>query len=137
MPYRIDAAGKRRLGNDPPIPDGPEQIIFADHPITVPDQIDEQIEDLRPNINQLCAAPQLAAIHVYRISTELEWHSGLAPGVAPGPPGRRKIKAISGVNEVRVKALWAGPGIVGDDPPNGCHNDRRHAFGTPIGYLTG
>src|SRR5262249_23110297 len=77
MPGRIDAAGERRLGNDSPFPDGVEQIIFADHSITVVDQVDEQIEDLRPDIDQLCAAPQLAAIHVYRISTELEWHSGL------------------------------------------------------------
>ena len=73
------------------------------------DQVDEQIEDLRSDIDQLGAAPQLAAIHVYRIFTELKWHSGLRRRrLVPGRPRRRKSKAISGVNQVRVKALSAG-----------------------------
>src|SRR5216683_4869379 len=98
----------RRFGNDPPFPDGVEHIVLADHPITVADQVDEQIEDLRPDVNQLGAAPQLAAIHVERISTELKWHSGPPPRAwRRGPPRRRKIKAISRVNKARVKALPA------------------------------
>jgi hypothetical protein len=86
MPSRIDAAGERRLGNDSPFPDGVEQIILADYPVTVANQVDEQIEDLRSDIDQLCAAPQLAAIHVDRISTELEWHSGLRLRRGAGDP---------------------------------------------------
>ena len=86
MPDRIDAAGERRLGNDSPFPDGVEQIILADHAITVVDQVDEQIEDLRPDIDQLGAAPQLAAIHVYRIFTELKWHSGFRLRRGGGDP---------------------------------------------------
>src|SRR5262245_10811654 len=86
MPDRIDAAGVRGLGNDSPVPDSVEQILLADHPITVADQVDEQIEDLRPDIDQLGAAPQLAAIHVDRISTELEWHSGLRLRRGAGDP---------------------------------------------------
>jgi hypothetical protein len=46
------------------------------------DQVDEQIEDLRPNIDQLCAAPQLPAT-----STEYppNWNgtAASASGVAP------------------------------------------------------
>ena len=91
MPDRIDAAGERRLGNNSPFPDGVEQIILADHPITVVDQVDEQIEDLRSDIDQLGAAPQLAAIHVDRIFTELKWHSGLRlRRWRRGRPRRRK-----------------------------------------------
>ena len=97
------------LGNDSPFPDGVEQIILADHPCTVVDQVDEQIEDLRSDIDQLGAAPQLAAILIYRIFTELKWHSGLLlRRWRRGRPRRRKSRAISGVNQVRVKALRTG-----------------------------
>jgi hypothetical protein len=94
MPDRIDAAGERRLGHDSPFPDGVEQIILADHSITVVDQIDEQIEDLRPHIDQLGAASQLAAIHVYRISTELKSQSSLRLRRGAGDPrvvGKSKL----------------------------------------------
>lgn len=64
---------------------------LRDHPITVVDQVDEQIEDLRSDIDQLGAAPQLAAIHVDRIFTELKWHSGLLlRRWRRGRPRRRK-----------------------------------------------
>jgi hypothetical protein len=110
MPDCIDAAGERRLGNDSPFPDGVEQIIFADHPITVVDQVDEQIEDLRSDIDQLVAAPQLAAIHVYRIFTELKWHSGPPPpAVAPGTPASpEKLGYFRGkLSPCQSLARWA------------------------------
>src|SRR5262249_24988758 len=82
------------------------------------------------------------------ISPCRKWTLGDALGVAPGigygdgttlrdasppawlrdPRGRRKIKAISGVNQVRVKALWAGLRHLLDR----CHNDRRQAFGNGL-----
>jgi hypothetical protein len=61
------------------------------------DQVDEQIEDLRSDIDQLGAAPQLAAIHVYRIFTELKWHSGLRRRRwCRGRPRRRKSRLFQG-----------------------------------------
>jgi hypothetical protein len=100
--YVAAGSGACRVGsraglNDSPFPHGVEQIILADHSITVLDQVDEQIEDLRSDIDQLGAAPQLAAIHVYRIFTELKWHSGLRRRRwCRGRPRRRKSRLFQG-----------------------------------------
>ncbi len=46
---RIDMTGQRRLGNDPSVPYRIEQIVLADDVLAVLDQMDEQVEDLRPD----------------------------------------------------------------------------------------
>jgi hypothetical protein len=43
----VDAACERRFGHDAASPDGGEYVVFADDAMTVLDQINQQIEDLR------------------------------------------------------------------------------------------
>jgi hypothetical protein len=46
-PRRINAAVERRLRNDPFLPDRGEQVVLADHPLAVADQVGKKIEYLR------------------------------------------------------------------------------------------
>ena len=48
----------------PPIPDGGDQVVLADNPVAVLDQIFEEIEDLRGNGDLLRPATQLAPVRV-------------------------------------------------------------------------
>jgi hypothetical protein len=44
---RVDAVEQSRVRNDPPMPDRSQQLILADHAVTVANQMNEEIEDLR------------------------------------------------------------------------------------------
>ena len=43
---RVDPIEQRGLRDDAPAPDRGQQIILADHAVAVPDQVNEEIEDL-------------------------------------------------------------------------------------------
>ena len=45
-PGAIDAAGERRLGDDPAIPDRLDQLILADDPLVIAHQMNDEIEHL-------------------------------------------------------------------------------------------
>ena len=49
----IDAAGERGLGDDPAIPDRLDQFILADNALAVAHQVNDEIEDLRLDVNGL------------------------------------------------------------------------------------
>jgi hypothetical protein len=53
------------------MPDVLDQIVFADHPFPIPDQIMQKIENLRLNINQLGPAPQFLALNIEGVVREL------------------------------------------------------------------
>src|SRR5262249_34159794 len=63
---RIDAGRQCRFRDDPPIPDCGNQIVLADNPLAVLDQVFEEIEDLRRDDNRLRSPTQLAAVRVER-----------------------------------------------------------------------
>jgi len=48
---RVDAACQRRVRYDPSAPDGRNEIVLADDPIAILHQVDQQIEDLRLNLD--------------------------------------------------------------------------------------
>jgi hypothetical protein len=46
------------------VPDRSQQIVLADHTVTVPDQVNKEIEDLGLHGHQVSTPAQLAAIQV-------------------------------------------------------------------------
>ena len=52
------------------MPDRRQEVILADHAITVPDQVNEKIEDLRLDRHKVGSPPELAAIRVERTLLE-------------------------------------------------------------------
>ena len=46
------------------MPDRRQEIVLTDHTITVPDQVNKEVEDLGLNSHKVRFPPQLAAIRV-------------------------------------------------------------------------
>ena len=63
-PGAIDAAGEGGLGDDPAIPDRLDQFILADNPVTVAHQVNDEIEDLRLDVNGQAKPAQLLLAEV-------------------------------------------------------------------------
>ena len=53
-----DAAAERRLGHDPALPDGIDQLLPAHRPLAVANEVDEHVKYLRLDVNYLAGAPQ-------------------------------------------------------------------------------
>ena len=79
--HRRDAAGQSRFRDDAPAPDRSEEIVLADHPVPIFDQIDKKIKDLWLDLNEIGSAPQFAAADIERISAEFEPHEPAPPEV--------------------------------------------------------
>jgi hypothetical protein len=60
----IDTGTQCGFRNDPTVPDCSDQIVSADNPIAVLDQVLKEIEDLRSHGNQIGPATQFAAVGV-------------------------------------------------------------------------
>jgi len=63
---RIDPRAQGRFGDDPPVPDGSEQIVLADDALAAADQVFEEIEDLGLQRDQPRSPPQLAPRRIQR-----------------------------------------------------------------------
>ena len=63
-PGAIDAAGERRLGDDPAVPDRLDQLILADNPVVVAHQMNDEIEYLGLNMNRFPKPAQLLLAEV-------------------------------------------------------------------------
>src|SRR5262245_55057327 len=63
-PRRLDAGAERRIRDDPPLPNGGDQLVLAHHPVAMLDEVNQQVEDLRLDPNGVASAKQLAARHV-------------------------------------------------------------------------
>jgi hypothetical protein len=83
----IDMAGHRRFRDDPPAPHRMQQAILADNALAVLHQVDQQVEDLRPNGNRLGSPGQLPPLRVEHAVSKHELHFG-APNPAR-PAGAR------------------------------------------------
>ncbi len=64
LAYRIDVAGERRFRDDATGPHGLEQMILADDAVTILQQIEQQVEDLRAYGDGVRGAGELAPIRV-------------------------------------------------------------------------
>ena len=60
----VDATGQRRFRNDAPVPDCGDQIILADHPLAISDQVLQEIEDLRLEPHAADPTAQLAPVRI-------------------------------------------------------------------------
>ena len=49
-PCRADSAGDRIFGHHAALPDGLHQLVLADDPVAVPDELDQHVEDLRLDV---------------------------------------------------------------------------------------
>jgi hypothetical protein len=61
---RIDAARKRRFRYDPPFPNSVEDIVLRNDTVTIADQKEKQVENLRSNIYQCSTAAQLPPVRI-------------------------------------------------------------------------
>ena len=67
-PGAIDAAGERRLGDDPAVPDRLDKLILADNPVVVAHQMNDEIEYLGLNMNRF---PKPAQFLLAEVDLEL------------------------------------------------------------------
>ena len=72
----IDMAGEGRFGDDASAPHHVQQLILADDVLTVLHQIEQQVEDLRPDRNGLGAPRELPSFRVEHVVLEPVLHFG-------------------------------------------------------------
>src|SRR5258705_13128407 len=63
-PGDIQAGRQRRIGDDTPIPNGVDEVVFTDDTLPVADQVVEQVEYLWRDGDDICSAMQLAPVSV-------------------------------------------------------------------------
>ena len=61
---RADAAGQRRQRHDPSVPDNLEQLVRADDPVLVHDEMRQKLEDLRLDLHRAASPHQLDPLQV-------------------------------------------------------------------------
>ena len=74
---QTDRPLQRTVGHCDISPDGIEQLVFWYHPVAIPREIDEKVEDLWFKRNRLAPPAQLAALDVEQMIAELEAHAAL------------------------------------------------------------
>ena len=62
----IDSAAEGRLGDDAPMPNRADQIVFADYPVAIANHVLQQVEHLRFDGKQFIAATKFAPVAVKR-----------------------------------------------------------------------
>jgi hypothetical protein len=67
-------AGQGRFSDDAATPDRLQQVILADDVLAVLDEVEQQVEDLRPDGNSLGMPGQFPSIRVERIVFEQILH---------------------------------------------------------------
>src|ERR1700704_4783234 len=78
--HDVYAGTQGRFRDDPAAPDCSNQVVLADNPIPVFDQVFKDIEDLRGDGNELRPASQLAAVGVeHKIIEAIEQIAALRP----------------------------------------------------------
>src|SRR5262245_10257919 len=63
-PHDVNAGAQCRCRDDPPAPYCSNQVVLADNPIPVFDQVFKEIEGLRGDGNELRPTSQLAAVRI-------------------------------------------------------------------------
>ena len=102
----VDAAGQRRFRHDAALPDRGDEIVLADHPLAILDQVDQKVEHLRLERDQLAVAPQLAPVRVEDIIPEKKLQLCRLP--VADRASNAIIKRFSRTNQAAVKGFCAG-----------------------------
>jgi hypothetical protein len=63
-----------RVRNDPALPDRGNEIVLADHAVTIGEQINEEIENLRLHSNQAGAVAQLTSLSIKHMVAKTKSH---------------------------------------------------------------
>jgi hypothetical protein len=63
-PYGVEPGGQSRIRDGAPAPYRGDNIVLADDPLTIADEVFEEIKSLRFNSNQFAAVPQFAADYI-------------------------------------------------------------------------
>ena len=80
----VDAARQRRLRNEASRPHRVQQVILADHALSVLNKVSQQIENLRLDCNPLGTVPKLPPVDVQRPIPKEKLHTDLQGGAATG-----------------------------------------------------
>ncbi len=73
---RIDMTCEGGFGDDPTTPNRLQQIVLADHALAVPDQVQQQVEDLRRQRNFFRSPHQFPQVGIEYKILERECHAG-------------------------------------------------------------
>src|SRR5690606_10327718 len=65
--HGIDVTGDGRLGNDAAAPHRLEQVVLADDTVAMAEQMQQKVEDLRPDIDHVAANAQFPALLVEHV----------------------------------------------------------------------
>jgi hypothetical protein len=84
---RVDVTGQCRLRDDSPGPHGIQELVLADDVLAVPYQMEQQIEDLRPDGDLLGAASELPPARIYYVVLERVLHVPSHRRPPPWPAG--------------------------------------------------
>jgi hypothetical protein len=99
-PRRVDAAVERRVGHDPPLPYGRNEIVLAHHPLAVVDQIRKQVEHLRLDRHELIFAAELAPLAIEcKICEQIQQFAGPTGAMTEPQPYHSR----AGQNKGRLK----------------------------------
>jgi hypothetical protein len=75
----VDAVGQCRVGNDPSVPDGLQQLVLTNHAGTIADEVNEQVEDLGLDRHERVVSAQFTRLGVQRTALKKPTH-GFASG---------------------------------------------------------
>src|SRR2546425_5114029 len=129
--HRVDPAGQGRFRYDAAAPNRPQEVVLADHPLPVPDEVDQEIEDLGFKRNQPGAAPQLTALDVERIIPEQKRHLGAPHGGSASRNNQGSRKDKSRVGQSPSTICRASCGDQRDESGGSGSNDRPRTKGRP------
>src|SRR5262252_8417466 len=73
---RVDVTGDRRFRDDPAAPYRLQQVVLANDAVAVPDEMQQQVEDLRPDGHDFRAMCELPAFRVEHVAAKRELHVG-------------------------------------------------------------
>ena len=76
LAHRVDVTGQGRFGDDPSVPYRLQQIVLADDAFAVAHQVNQQVEDFRPNRNNLRPPGELPPVRVKHAVSEHKLHFG-------------------------------------------------------------
>src|SRR5262249_34598266 len=87
----------------PPGPHGIQELVLADDVLAVPHQMEQQVEDLRPDGDRLSAARELPSVRVDHVVLERVPHVALSsPPIAAHRHGRQAIDSTVIIAEARA-----------------------------------
>jgi len=88
----VDAGSQVRLRNETSGPNCVQQVILGDHALSILNQINQQIENLRPDGDLLGTSPKLAPVDIQDVVLKEKLHFD-PPRVAPAilRPSQRRI----------------------------------------------